>query len=462
MTTPATSPSAHSAGLRHSLRLGVWEGVMRATGLSLCKGVFLAGFAAAAGADSRAMGLIAAMPFAGQLFHLVSAQIVNIAGGRRSVFIVANVLSTLIWAGVVAVAFCLSPSPMLVWGFVVIYGMSAFCNATRQLAWLSWMRDLVPSSIRGRYFARRNRLVMLAGIALSIPAAYFVDRFRRAWPMSGTESYGYVFGVAAILVGLSTLLARRMDEPPMTRIGSHDLWKTALRSAWRSGPFRRYFFFRTYMNFAMATSGPLFVFYLIRELRYPSAAVAGLNVLATVVAAATLILWGRMGDRFGYRPCMLLTFTIKAVWCGLWIFVARDSYPLLVGIYVLGAVAMGNAMLHNNMLMKLVPGEGTAASFALFNSLTRTASMLGPICGGLLVHSFLPRELTVFGRTFSNWHLLFSLSAVLRATGVIGLYWVHEPGSVPLRHFIRIFFRGFSPDEPLRTIAEEVGEDTED
>ena len=430
-------------------------------GLSLCQGVFLAGFAASAGADSRAMGFIGAMPFAGQLLQVVSAQIVNIAGGRRIVFIAATVLTTLIWAGVTVMAFCLSPSPILVWGFVAIYGVNAFCGATRQLTWLSWMRDLVPSSVRSRYFARRNRLVLLAGIALSIPAAHFVDRFRRAWPLSGSEPYGYVFGIAAILVGLSALLARRIDEPPVAPVGSYGLWKTALRSAWRSGPFRRYFFFRTYMNFAMATSGPLFVFYLIRELRYPSAAVAGLNVLGTVVAAATLILWGRLGDRFGYRPAMLLTFTIKVVWCGLWIFVARDSYPLLGAIYVLSAVGAGNVMLHNNMLMKLVPSEGTAASLALFNSLTRTASIFGPVCGGLLVHSFLPRELTVLGRTFSNWHLLFFLSTILRATGVIGLYWVREPGSVSLRHFIRIVFRGFSPDEPLRAVAEEAGEDTE-
>jgi len=441
------------------MRLAVWEGTARVMGVSLHRGVFLAGFAAAAGADERAMGFIGAMPAAGQLLQVVAAQIIAAAGGRRRVFIAVNVLAALIWVGVTAAAFRLAQGPLFVWIFVLVYGLDSFCTSTGQLAWLAWMRDLIPASLRGRYFARRNRLVLLAALVLSVPAAHFVDRVRAAQPSTALRGYSYVFAVSALLMGASVLIARRVHEPAIPTERPARLWQTAARAAWASRPFRRYLVFRLYMGFAMSTTGPLFIYYLVREAGYSSTFVAGLNVVGTVVAAATLLLWGKLADRVGYRPAMLLTLTLKAAWCGLWIFVGRDAYGLLVFVYILGAVGSGNAMLHNNMLMKLAPGQAPVATMALFNSLTRTVSIAGPIVGGFLVHSLLPRQLSISGLTLSNWQLLFLLSTVLRGVGVAGLLWVQEPGSMPLRRFIRLVFRGFTAEEPIRTVTEE-DEDT--
>jgi hypothetical protein len=454
----ATAPSS----VRGAMVLVTWEGIARTMGLSLCSGVFLAGFAAALGADERAMGFIGAMPSAGELLQLVSAQIIASAGSRRRVFIGVNIIAALLWAGLSPIAFTLAPSPALVWAFVVIYGVDAFCASTRNLAWLDWMRDLIPASLRGRYFARRNRLVLLAGLLLSLPAAKLVDWFKAEHAGQALMAYGVLFGLTTAFLLASVFVAGRVQEPSVCSIGVLTLWRTAVRSAWASRPFRRYFVFRFLMNFAMSMSGPLLIFYLLRELHYSSTFVASLGVMATVLTAATLLLWGKLADRVGNRPAMVLIFIIKLAWAGLWVFVTPDSFLLLIVIYVLSAHGSGSELVHQNMLMKLVPREGAAAALGMFNSLTVAASVFAPVLGGYLVHSVLPPEVEVLGVTFSNWQGLILISTFLRFAFTFGLIWVEEPASMPVRHFVRVLWRGFMPEEPVQSDRELEDDESSD
>ena len=435
--------------LRHAIRLCVWDGVLRVMGLSLTQGVFVAGFAAALGADERAMGILGAMPAAGQLLQVVSAQLIHSAGGRKRVFIAVTLGSALIWSVIAVIAFTMMPSPGLVWLFVLLYGINAGCVATRSIAWFDWIRDLIPARLRGRFFGVRNRAVLLAGIVLSVPGAFLVDRLGRENEGWASRAYALPFAAAVVFIALSLLITRRIEEPAMTRLASGGMWRTAVRNAWASGPFRRYFFYRLYFNFSVSLVGSLLTFYLLKELTYSKTFVATLGVVSTLLAASTIMLWGRLADRVGNRPAMLIAYAIKIVWIGLWVFVTRDSRLLLIVIHVLSAHAPGSALLHQNMLLKLVPDQGSAAAMAMFNAFSRTAAVVGPIVGGLLVHSVLPRQLTLGGWTLTSWQQLILISGLLRAGALIGLIWVREPQSMRLGRFVRALRRGFTREMPI-------------
>src|SRR5207244_6291759 len=45
-------------------------------------------------------------------------------------------------------------------------------------AWTSWMGDLVPGALRGRYFGRRNGICALAATAFALAAGLALDRSR--------------------------------------------------------------------------------------------------------------------------------------------------------------------------------------------------------------------------------------------------------------------------------------------
>ena len=458
---PIPNPTQRTP-LRRSMDLTVWEGVAFIMGNSLTAGVFVASFATALGADARAMGVLGAMPSAAQLMQLAGAHLVAHVGKRKVVFLGANALCAAVWAVVAAAAFFLLPMPGQVWAFVAFYALTSVCVSTRGLAWLDWMRDMVPRALRGRFFAHRNRQALLAGMLLSVPAAHLIDRYRAAHAGGGLEIFGAVFGIAAALMAAAVFIGRRIDEPAMTPPDKDGLWKTAVRNAWSSKSFRHYFFFRLYICLAMSTTGPLLTFYLLRDLRCSTTLVNGLEVMATLIGAATLLLWGKFADRVGNRPAMMLTFLIKVIWSGLWVFLTPEpGLPLLILIYVLSAHGPGNVLLHQSMLLKLVPDKGAAASLSMFNAITQGAATLSPILAGIAVQSILPAQTTWLGVTLTNWQQLILISTVLRVGGVVGLIWVHEPASMGLRAFVRSLRRGFTPEEtfsaglPLESDEEE-------
>ena len=445
----AAAPLRSVDNLRASLESGVREGVVRVMGASLTQGVFLTGFAAALGADARQMGLISAVATLGMVSQVLGAHVINRVGGRKTVFIAVNIFGGLLWLALGAGAFFLWPDDAFVWGLVAFCALDSVLGATRYVAWIDWLRTLVPASLRGRYFGRRNRTVLLSAMALSIPMAWFVDHCREVRPENPLGAYGIVFMLAGALFLVSTLFARRIEEPPIDETEQAPL-RTAARNAWASSPFRRYFLFRMFMNFAMSLAGPLLIFYLISELAYSKTFIATLGVVATLVSAATVVLWGKLSDRVGNRPAIVLVMVIKLVWAALWLFVARDSHLLLLVIYVFSAHGAASVLLHQNMQMKLVPREGAAGALSLFNAITFVPHAIAPVVGGYLVHTGLPREITLSGWTLTNWQQLILISLALRLLCTAGLFWVREPASMPMRHFARLLRRGFTPEQPLR------------
>ncbi|NJL31665.1 MAG: hypothetical protein HC898_08555, partial [Phycisphaerales bacterium] len=42
-------------------------------------------------------------------------------------------------------------------------------------AWMSWMSDVIPRKVRGRYFAFRNRIGQMVGISITLLIGYMLD-----------------------------------------------------------------------------------------------------------------------------------------------------------------------------------------------------------------------------------------------------------------------------------------------
>ncbi len=55
-------------------------------------------------------------------------------------------------------------------GLVAIISISSLAAVAGGNAWMSWMGDLVPARIRGRYFGRRTALCAIGGAASSLAA----------------------------------------------------------------------------------------------------------------------------------------------------------------------------------------------------------------------------------------------------------------------------------------------------
>src|SRR4051812_23304259 len=143
----------------------VWSSSMSGTPLTL--------YAKQLGASQFQFGLLAALPFIASILSLPASLLIEATGQRKRIFLLGLYLQRFLWF-IIAVAplWILNKGGLhhqrlaisvFLWLMFVMYAG----NAIGGPAWVTWMADLVPDPIRGKYFSRRRQFGMLP----AVPAA---------------------------------------------------------------------------------------------------------------------------------------------------------------------------------------------------------------------------------------------------------------------------------------------------
>jgi EmrB/QacA subfamily drug resistance transporter len=128
-----------------------------------------------------------------------------------------------------------------------------------------------------------------------------------------------------------------------------------------------------------------------------------------LLASATIVpVYGRLGDRRGRREVLLVAlgvFTLGSLACGL-----AQSLPQLVGARVLQGLGGGGLMtLSQALIGELVPPRERARFQGYFALMFTTASVTGPVVGGLVVSNASWRWLFLANlplAAFAAWRLM--------------------------------------------------------
>ena len=99
---------------------------------------------------------------------------------------------------------------------MVLIGISSIFASITSVSWMSWMSDLIPKEIRGRFFARRDIAARIVGMLLVVLAGRFIDYWNNAYSANSViQSYGFtiLFTVGTIAGFISIVLLRKMNGP---------------------------------------------------------------------------------------------------------------------------------------------------------------------------------------------------------------------------------------------------------
>ena len=130
-------------------------------------GAVLTGWALYLHASALIVGLLGALTFAGQLVQLPAAW-VSATFGHRKACIVTVAASRQALLPLVALPFLPLEEGSKQLLLVAVAAVSALLAVAGNNAWVSWMGDLVPHTLRGRYFGRRTALTTLGNtVAMS-------------------------------------------------------------------------------------------------------------------------------------------------------------------------------------------------------------------------------------------------------------------------------------------------------
>lgn len=351
--------------LRRSLRITTIAWLYGVVWMTCTMGSHVNLFARMLGFTNEQFGYLTAIPYIGNLGQLLASIQIERTGLKKYQFLFCGTAHRLLWCavGLIPLVFVL-PSSYAVWAMILILLASAFFNALSTPAWMTWMGDLIPKRVRGRYFANRalycrpiQILVAIGlGVLLDLVTVHkegvapdvAADQPVLLWTICAIFVVAGVFGMIDILVFVrvrEVLPTGQGPRPPAVRLDHlgpvpGDLpgkvgyaaratvsfvWQMLLEPLVRDRVFRHYVGYGTTLQFAMALPGFFFWRNGMENLGFSNLA---MNVLFLVISPVLGLIgaqiWGRLIDRWGRRPVLFLATCLVTVSSLPWFFAYRE------------------------------------------------------------------------------------------------------------------------------------------
>lgn len=399
-------------------------------------GTPLAGFANALGAGDFVYGLMMGLPVLGSVMQLVSSIMLERGVRRRKMLIVSGVVQRGIWLLVAAAPIFIPQENTALRVAIIILALTisnmgaAFVN----ISFWSLMGDVLPSSIRGRYMATRNRIGTISTLLGGLATAFFLDK------IDSLAGYSVVFFVAAIFGILDILMYLGVNEsaPAPGNEKPQPIGKI-IKSAAANQPFRRVLAFWLLWTVGVQVSGPYFSRYALAEIHMTQAEFflldAGMSAITTIFI---LRKWGRLTDIYGEKPVLKIGALMACMLPMLWLLTSPRQFWILPLNGIISGIGWGAVNLINaNMMVTAMPRNNRSTYLALFFIVIQTLGTALPnIAGGWILSGF--RVLVeAWGLGINPYKLLFILSTVIRLAAIfILLPRIEEPGARTARELL--------------------------
>ncbi len=397
------------------------EGVMACAG-----GAIIMGWALYLGCGPFWVGLLGALPFLAQLMQLPGAWLTSRFGARRMAL--RTVLcSRLAFLPLVALPFLPlsleAKRAVLVTVAATHHGLGILCNN----AWVTWMGDLVPTRVRGRYFGRRTAISTLAGALATLTTGTFLDG-ARASDRTGLALAMLAF-CACLLGALSTAIMALKHDPVRHR-GVTPFRAARMLQPLRDGAARRLLAYGMSWNAALGLAGPFFTLYLVQDLKlgFTLAALQGSSAALARMLSAPL--WGGLIDRLGPRRVLRACSLGLVLSPVLWVLAGPERWwPIALEAVLGGVLLSGHGLAAFALPLAVAPARERPFYHAAFAMAGGASFALASAAGGALVQAFPPSHV-LLGYTCTALQLTFLVAALARAFAALLSRHLIEPATL--------------------------------
>lgn len=442
-------PKISKQATRTSLKASTIDGVLATIFSNITGGVLLINFLLQLGATPVEIGLLSSIPMLVNFLQPLGAYIADSMKSRHWYILAIFAPSRLLWlilvGGIAWLGWSNTASHELVTWTLGIILITNILGALGSCAWFSWMAALVPQRLRGRYFGIRNSAASLTNL-VCVPLLGFAIS---AWPGGSIQGYGVLL-LLGVVIGLLSLACQFWMTDVNPQIIEHSKAKPQQQKTTRNQPeklnifqdinFLKFLLYLGLWMFAINLSAPFFNLYMMKDLALDLGTVTLYTSLVAGANLVMLVFWGRLGDRIGNRPLLLLVGIVIALTPLFWLFVGSDSVSVWVWLPLIhllcGGFGAAIDLSITNIQMSIASASRPSQYYAIAAAVAGTCGGLGSAAGGYIAGLDIIAGLTG----------LFALSAILRLLALLPLVFVQEPRSLSVVQLMRNII-AFKPQE---------------
>ncbi len=320
---------------------------------------------------------------------------------------------------------------------IVLYAIQSILFSIQIPTWLSLIGGLMDEENRGDELGKLGlatnfaslAATMIAGFIAGMPALIPILRnvFGNIGPLifptveAWREAYYIPFYLTAIVGIITSILALRIREknrPSNDRKGFPPIHRLLSQP----GDFRRFSFVSVFFSFAMSMAWPYFIVVQRDWLNSTILEIAIASAVMTLSIVIFTIPFGRLSDRVGRKPLILLGRGLLFVVPLLYAF-AVNVYMIYIANTLAGFCVASSMNAITAYIYDISPEEERGSYLAVFNTFTGIVYLFGSLLAGV----FGQLILIAFGSEYLSVFFMLILSGSLRFFASFFYLLIREP-----------------------------------
>ena len=416
------------------VRKGLWLSIFASSlgvlhyGLLAPTSLLAVGFMLALDVDKFWIAVLSATLPLSRVMEIVGSYLTHRTGRRRQIFAWPLISSRMLWVGIVLVPLLLGSQ----WTFDAAKGTAVLLPTLFALlltsslltwiganAWLSWMGDLIPEQIRGRYFGVRQ----VCEVVVSTAGMLLVGWYMGEHPIYG--QYVVVFCILVFFGVADVLLFLRVPHPEVTVSRDEGEIRRMFLLPFRDRRYRQLMLFLGTWMFGSGLLHPyMWVFIKSNDylgLTYMFGAVS--MAIGGSCRAGTSYVWGLLGDHWSARKALLLCVLVSVTPPFYYLFATPTSKLPIYLAWAIGSVAWsGIIVLAFRYTIALAPPRQRSMYLACYSAMMGLVGTAAYLCAGGLVLLLNGIEIPVGPWVWGDLQVLFCIAGVLRGLSLIPLF----------------------------------------
>ncbi|MBH8574001.1 MFS transporter [Nostocaceae cyanobacterium CENA369] len=461
LVTSKPSTRISKQAIRTSLKASTADGVLSAVFSLITGGILLSNFLVELDVSPVVFGMLSSIPMLVNLIQPLGAYLSERTTSRFQYALWTYGISRILWLFlVVGIAiFCwggIDSHQLMVLTLLIVL-VTHLLGGLGNASWLSWIAMIVPRRLRGRYFGLRNSAGSLTNLLCLPLAGLAVSN----WPGGTLQGYGIVLliGIVFGIVGLwcqhfqvdvnpqlqnavvqypqnsESSLAKKDDvvEKPLITKDITPPEDNFWSSIQKNSNFLKFLLYFGLWMLAVNISAPFFNLYMLDTLDLDVSVVTLYTSIQAGANLLMLILWGKLADRIGNRPILLLVGILVAVSPLLWLGTSNhdlDIWLWLPLLHILAGVTWAAIDLcNNNLQIEITPVKNQSIYFAIAAAVSGASGALGTTIGSFIA------QFIGYGGLLG----LFTVSSLFRLVALVPLIFVKEQPTQSLTQMIQVW-----------------------